>query len=123
MGYWGGFGPCSVYGTGQSGLNQEQQKALDHLDQKFYVENAELNEKIWGKSAELDTILSGPDPDREKAKALQKEINELQNKLAENRIEYEIEARRVIPDARDARGYGKGYGRHMRSYGPGACWY
>jgi Spy/CpxP family protein refolding chaperone len=116
MGYWGGFGRCSVYGTGLRGMTQEQQKALDDLDQKFYAENAELKENIWAKSTELDTILSGPDPDRDKAKALQKEINELQNKLAENRVEYEIEARKVIPDARDARGYGRGYG-------PGACWY
>jgi len=64
----------------------------------------------------------GPDPDREKVKALQKELSDLRAKIDEKRLNYELEARKIIPDDQRAGRYGRGYyGRHMGGYGPGVC--
>ena len=68
----------------------------------------------------MNTLLNAPDPDAEKAKALQKEIIDLRGKMAEKRLDFRLEARKINPDARFGRGYGKGYGRHMKGYGPRA---
>jgi len=136
MGQWDrGPGYSGQYDRGYGNLTEEQASKLDQLDRKFYSETADLSDKIWSKSAELDTLLSSADPDLEKARALQKEINDLRAKLDEKRLNYELEARKVNPDTQFGRGYGRGYGRHMwgqgpgmgrgrhmGGYGPGACW-
>lgn len=132
MGDWDrGPGYSGQYDRGYGNLTEEQASKLDQLDRKFYSETADLGDKIWSKSAELDTLLSSADPDLEKARALQKEINDLRAKMDEKRLNYELEARKVNPDTQSGRGYGRhmwgqgpgmGYGRHMGGYGPGACW-
>jgi len=132
MGYWDRDpGYSGQYDRGYGDLNEEQTNKLDQLDRKFYSETADLGDKIWSKSAELDTLLNSADPDLEKARALQKEINDLRAKLDEKRLNYELEARKVNPDTQFGRGYGRhmwgqgpgmGYGRHMGGYGPDACW-
>ena len=129
MGTWGSG---SEYGRGNYGnLTSEQKSKLDSLDRKFYDESKDLRDQIWTKSRELDSVLNSSDPDLDKVKALQKEINDLRAKLDEKSIDYELEARKVNPDTRFGRGYvhhmwgrgpGMGYGWQMGGYGPGACW-
>ena len=143
MGYGGGFqgGYCGYggyggYGGGYATLTQEQQKELDQLYQKFYGDTVDLRNQMGSKSAELDALLNAPAPDIEKAKTLQGEISDLRAKLAENRLELELKARKIAPDTQRGwgyfggygphmRGYGRymgGYGPDMRGYGPGTCW-
>lgn len=124
MGYWGaGPGHCWEYREGYGNLTEEQRKGLDQLDGKFYSENLKLRDQIWTKSAELDDVLSSPQPDAERAKALQNEISELRSKMADQRLDYELEARKISPDTRMGKGFMRGYGRHERGFGPGACGY
>jgi zinc resistance-associated protein len=93
---------------------------LDKLHQKFHDETAQLRNEIWTKSRELNTLLNSPNPDTEKAKALQKEISDLRAQLAEKRLNFKLEERKIVPEVRFGRGHGKGYyGHHMRGYGPG----
>jgi len=137
MGYRGGGpGYCWQYGRGNENLTEEQSGQLDKLSKKFYDETAQLRNEIWTKSAELNTLLNSSDPDAEKAKALQKEISGLKAKMAEKRINFELEERKITPEVRSGRGYGRGhysshmrgygpstgYSGHMGGYGPGACW-
>ncbi len=132
MGQWDrGPGYSGQYDRGYGNLTEEQASKLDQLDRKFYSETADLSDKIRSKSAELDTLLSSADPDLEKARTIQKEINDLRAKLDEKRLNYELEARKVNPDTQSDRDYGRhmwgrfsgmGYGRHMGGYGPGGCW-
>ena len=132
MGYWDrGPGYSSQYDRGYENLTEEQASKLSQFDKKFYSETANLRDKIWSKSAELDTLLSSADPDLDRLRAIQKEINDLRVKLDEKRLNYELEARKVNPDTQFSRGYGRhmwgrgsgmGYGRHMGGSGPGACW-
>ena len=126
MGYWGGN--PGYYG-GYGNLSPEQRDQLNALDQKFYDETADLRNQMWTKSSELNAILSSANPDLEKAKTLQKEINDLRSKLDEKRLNYELEARKIAPQEQQGQAYaGGGYGYHMRGYGPGmgygpgACW-
>jgi zinc resistance-associated protein len=116
----GGPGSCWRYDRGYSNLTQEQQNALGQLNEKFSNETATLRNDIRAKADEMNTILNAPDPDAEKAKSLQKEIIDLRGKMAEKRLDFRLEARKISPDARFGGGYGKGYGRNMKGYGPRA---
>lgn len=124
----GGPGYCWQDNPGEAELSPDQRNELSKLDQEFYNNTAEVRRQIWNKSDELDVLLNTPDPDPSKAKALQQEISELKAKMAEQRMDYELTARKIAPEGA-ARGYGRGYGRHMRGhgprgggYGPGSCW-
>jgi zinc resistance-associated protein len=136
MGPWGsGPGYHSDYERGYRNLTEEQRTQLEQLDRKFYDETADLRNEIWTKSAELKTLLNSSNPDSEKVRALQKEFSDLRAKLDERRLNYELEARKIRPEPRFGRGYGRGnyghhmrdfdrsmgYGWHMRGYGPGSC--
>jgi zinc resistance-associated protein len=125
MGYWGGD---PGYAARYENLAPEQRIQLDALNQKFYDETANMRDQLWSKSSELDSILSSANPDLEKAQALQKEISELRAKLDEKRLNYELEARKIVPEEQPEGSYAGGYGDHMggfgpgMGYGPGACW-
>lgn len=121
MGWGGGpgYGYCGDYGPGASNITEEQRAKLDTLHKKFYDETAQLRNEMWTKSTELSALLNSPNPDAEKARALQKEITDARTKLAEKRLDFELEERKVAPDVRYGSGYGRGYGGHMRGHGPG----
>jgi zinc resistance-associated protein len=134
--YGGGPGACWNYGRGYGNpgygnraygnLTDEQEKQLDELNQKFFNETASLRNDIWKKTNELNVLMDSPNPDVEKVKALQKELSDLRANMAEKRLSYDLEARKIAPDTRYARPWGYGYGHmmgwgpHMRGYGPGA---
>jgi Spy/CpxP family protein refolding chaperone len=145
MGYGGyGGGPGSCWGNGRGygnpgnsnpsygNLTDEQEKKLDDLNRTFFDETASLRSEIWQKSNALQDMLDSPTPDVEKSKALQKEISDLKAKMAEKRLSYDLEVRKIAPNGPETpygRGYGRGYGRSMMGGGPrfggwgqGACW-
>ena len=136
MGSWDrDYGDRGKYSYGYGTLTEEQRTKLTELDKKFYDETKELRDELWTKSNELNTLLDKENPDIEKAKALQKEINDIRTELDSKVPEYQVEAGKIVPDSRYSRGYGRGYGHHMwgsgpdrgygyhmRGYGPGACW-
>jgi Spy/CpxP family protein refolding chaperone len=117
-----GWGHHMMHSWGRGGLSgdlsEDQRNEISRLDQKYYNETVDLRKKLWTLETELQTVLSSESPDVGKAKSIQKDISDLRAKLDEKRIEYETEARKVVPDATS--GY---YGHHMSGYGPGACWY
>ncbi len=123
-GYWhGGPGDCCQYDRGYENLTKEQRDELDKLRQKYHDQNIELRNQIRSKSAELHELLNSADPDAGKARSLQGEISDLRAKLAQNRLSFELEVRKIAPELRFGRGYGrpygpgKGYG-DQRGYGP-----
>jgi zinc resistance-associated protein len=135
MGSWGRDYDRGPYNNGYGDLTEEQRTKLTELDKKFYDETAELRDDLWKKSTELNSILNNENPDIEKAKALQKEISDLSAELDSKGLEYQVEVRKIVPETRYSRGYGRGYGHHkwgpgpgmgygyhMRDYGPGSCW-
>jgi zinc resistance-associated protein len=127
MGYWDSG---SEYGQGDYGnLTSEQIGRLDALDRKFYEDTRELQDQISDKSRELDIVLNSSEPNFDKAKTLQKEINELQASLNEKGVNNKSEARKIAADQRLGHGYGGWHDRshrgpygHMMDYGRGSCW-
>jgi zinc resistance-associated protein len=123
-GDWGpGPGYCWGNGGNYSQPAPEQSAKLNELDRKFSEEMAGLRDRMWAKSAELDAVLNAPNPDIDKAKALQKEINDLRSAMADNQLNYEVEARKLSGTDAYAGRYGGGYGRGMMGYGRGGCGY
>ena len=122
-----GNGPCWL---GGGNLTNSQQVEMDKLQENFVNDTAKLREEIWNKSTELDTLLDSETPDVNKVKTLQKEISDLQAKMADKRVEFELQARKIAPNARVGRGYGRAYGmgygmgHHYGPYGQGygPCW-
>ena len=92
MGWGGGPGQgyCGDYGPGAGNLTEEQRTKLDTLHKKFYDETAQLRNEMWTKSSELNALLNSPNPDADKARALQKEITGLKSQLAEKRLDFEL---------------------------------
>jgi zinc resistance-associated protein len=130
----GGYGPGyqQGYGPGYSNLTPDQLSKLDQLNHKFYNETVPLRNELWAKSGQLQAMLNSSNPDPGKVQALQKEIGDLRTKLAQERDQYNLEARKIAPGAGYAWGYGRGYygppmGRdygpsYAPGYGPGYCW-
>jgi zinc resistance-associated protein len=128
-----GYGP---YNRGYTDtLTAEQRDQIEALYKKFYDETSQLRNELWTKHNELRETLNATEPDVEKAKALQKEISDLQSTLAQKRIDLEVQESKIAPDTQYSRGYGRGFGGHMMGrgygmghgwnrggYGPGSCW-
>ncbi len=113
-----GMGPGTMmsYDRGYGTITPEQRTQLDQLDRRFYDETADLRKDLWNKSTEFNTVLSTTDPDPEKVKALNKEINDLRGKLNEKSLNHQLEARKVTSDSQLGGGYG---GSRMMGYGAG----
>jgi zinc resistance-associated protein len=109
-----GAGPCWFEGEG---LTDNQKAELDKLHQQFVDDTAKMREEIWNKSAELNTALNAADPDAKKVRTLQREISALKAEMSEQRVNFELEARKIAPNARSGRGSSKGYYGH--GYGMG----
>ncbi|MEW6667942.1 MAG: Spy/CpxP family protein refolding chaperone [Thermodesulfobacteriota bacterium] len=132
-GYGPGYGNCPGYGAWDQNLTDEQRAQIDALHKKFFDSTATLRSQVWAKQGELQAIMSSPNPDVEKAKALQKDLSNLRAQMAQERLSLQLEERKINPDARFGgwgRGHGRGgpgpgmrYGRGMMGgYGPGGCW-
>jgi Spy/CpxP family protein refolding chaperone len=123
-GGWGGWSPgpgaCWQDNGSYGNLTESQNAKLDRLEQKFSNDTAKLRDEIWAKSEELNTVLNAADPDVKEVKALQKEISGLRAEMDRQRIDFELKARKIVPNRSSyARGYSRGYGRHMMGYGGG----
>jgi zinc resistance-associated protein len=119
-GNWaGGPGYCWDDGSASGALTAEQQGKMENLSQKFYDETAQTRDTLWSKMGELNRLFNSENPDAEKAKALQKEISDLRAKMAQARIEFELEERKIAPQDNNRRGSGRGYGPGMRGNGSG----
>jgi hypothetical protein len=104
--------------------------------QKYFDETAAVRSQMVAKRSELNILMNTSNPDLEKAKALEKEINDLRGKMGQERIKLFAEERKINPDARFGAGWGRegikgggfcgggaGYGRGFgRGFGGGPCW-
>ena len=108
--WFGGPGYCWQGYEPYSNLTDSQRAELGKIEQKFYNDTAKLREEIWAKSAELNTILNTANPEAAKVRALQKKISDLRAKLDQQRIDFELETRKVAPNADEVSGYTGGHG-------------
>ena len=122
----GGPGACWRDSGGEA-LSQDQRDKLNALDRKFYDDTQTLRDEIWSKNLEMDKLLNAEAPDEAKINSLQKEINTLRNQMAEKRLNYRLETRKIAPDGtyygNEKRYSGRRGGGYRGNYGPGGgCW-
>jgi zinc resistance-associated protein len=129
MGFWDrDYQYGSMHERGYEGLSDRNRSRMEELDRKYYEETEGLRNQILEKSEELDALLDTPNPEQERVMALQGEISDLRAGLDRKELDYELEARKILPDDRFERGYGRGSGRDhwgrgaSMGYGPGTCW-
>jgi zinc resistance-associated protein len=124
-------------------LTADQKKQLGALYQKHYDDTAAMKTELWAKRGQFRILMNTSNPDIGKLKALQKEISEIQAQLAEKGLEYQLEARKIAPELRYQRGFGRGHGKGFKArkggrggygrgqggygegrgaYGGGPCW-
>ena len=138
----GKYGPGACWNEnrpyGGSNLTEEQQGQLKALHQTHVEATMPIRNKLRAKRAEIRALMLAETLDEAKVRAVQKEINAIQADLADKRIDFQIELRKIDPNAsfagrfagrggkgrrgggRGAQGYeGSGSGS---SWGPGSCW-
>ena len=93
-----------------SNLTAEQKTQIENLLKKFRDDNADTLKQLMTKHFDLNTVLGSDNPDAGKAKAIQKDISELNAKLAQKRIDLYIDMHKINPDAKFGRGMGRGFG-------------
>ena len=119
-----GPGNCWRDQGGNPAVTPEQQQ-LNNLDQKFSNDTSALRNNIWSKQNEMTQLLNGENPDTAKLQTLQKEISTLKGQMADKRLAYRLETRKVAPQGAYGGVYGGGYGRGRGGYGGnrgGSCW-
>ncbi|MBW1911789.1 MAG: Spy/CpxP family protein refolding chaperone [Deltaproteobacteria bacterium] len=99
-------------------LTEEQRNQLKELHQKFFDKTAPTRIEHTAKKAELHILLKTSNPDTGKAKAVQKEISDLEAKLAQERIDLMFEARKISPDLPLGKGFGMSHGPTRGGFGP-----
>jgi len=92
-----------------SNLTTEQREQIRKLHQKFREDNADTLKQLMTKHFDLKTVLSSDKPDLEKAKAIQKEISDLNAKLAQKRIDLYMDVRKINPNAKFGEGMRRGF--------------
>ncbi len=101
-------------------LTDEQVTQLQELRDKYLDETSGIKDEIAKKAIDLRAVLNEEEPDAKKAKAIQKDISDLEAKLDQARIDHIIEAKKINPDCPL---YGRGMMGGMRGFGPGPFGY
>ena len=120
-----GFGVCPWYGAENSTLTTEQRAELGRLHQGFRDETAGIRSELRTKRQQFRDVMRNSNLDPEKARALRQEISALESQVDQKHLEYQLEARKIAPDAQFGCGYGYGHGRgndsgrHMMGHGKG----
>ena len=100
-----------------AGLTDQQIDQLDRAQAKFFEETENLRNDIYQKRLEMRGELAKKDADAAKLNSMQKELSQLEAKLDQKRLNYEIERNKIAPGADQGyarRGYDRGFG--------GYCW-
>ena len=110
-----GYGQEEYYGN----LSADEIAKLNQQHSEFFKATGNIRQKLYEKELALRSELAKDDLDTNKASKLQSEISKLQSNLDQERLNYEIKARKSAPN------YNRGSGDYgtMMGYGPGGGGY
>jgi len=119
MGWGPGYGYPPI-----PNLTAEQSSKIQALQKAYLDETAPLQQDLLKKKIELRSLWLSPNPDQAKITALQKEILNLQSKIAEKGTNLRLEIRKVLTPEQQAQlsFYGPGMGRGMGKMGRMGRW-
>ena len=130
---WGHHGPGQQGDRDGSGgwgndLSDEEMEKLGAQRQAFLKDTEGLRQNLYSKELELKSEMVKPEPDQERASAVQKEISKLRAELDQKHIIHMIQMKKINPNvgSRHAEGGSRGFGRgdrggYGKGYGPGNC--
>jgi len=116
-------GGCRGFG-GQEALNdlsKEQKDEFTTLRQKFIDETYELRASKQQKHQEMRMLMETSTPDRAKLSKLSGDILDIEKKLSEKRIDFQLSAKKISPDLALGSGFGRGHGRCANMGGNRDC--
>lgn len=106
---WCGSGPNSLSFYGVPNLTAEQSEKLAHFQKAHIEETSALRTELSIKRIELNQLLAQPQPQKDEALQLQKEISTLQSQLQQKCLTRQIEMGSILTDEQRARfPYGPG---------------
>jgi len=122
---WGpGMHRGYMYDQGDQGeyydnLSADEIEKLNQQRAEYFEATENIRQALYEKELALRNELAKQDPDTDKASALQSDISKLQSNLDQERLNYEIKARKSAPN------YNRGSGDYgtMMGYGPGGGGY
>ena len=90
-----------AYGTNTwNDLSQEQKDGLTALRQKFIDETYETRSAMMVKHQEMRMLMETSSPDRAKLDTLVQEVTDLRQLLFSKGIDFQLEAKKIAPEAR-----------------------
>jgi len=121
-GYGRGFGAGYGYGyPAVPNLTADQSAKIQALQKAHLDETAPLQQQLLAKRTELRTLWLNPKPDQASIAAKQREILDLQAKLAEKATNLRLETRKVLTPEQQAQ-FGPGMGWGMGKMGRMGRW-
>ncbi len=93
MGQGYGMGP---YSYDAANLTADQAAQMQTLRESFLKEVSPLQSEMFAKKSEMRTLWAGSNPDEVKISTLQKDLLELQGKMQEKRLQFNLEARKIV---------------------------
>lgn len=108
------------------GLNEQQQTALEALKVQQRADRQSLREQIRQQRDAMRKLLESPDVSKQQVLAAQREIHALRGQLAESRVDFLFEAKKVLTqdqfkkllELHQRHGF-KGHHRGKRGWGKG----
>ncbi len=123
MGGWYDRGPGSYAMMDASwgiDLTTEQTQKINALRESHLKEIKPIQDQLYSKSGDLRLLWLAKTPDQEKVLALQKEVRNLRDQLADKMTSFRLEARKVLTPEQLAKVQSsQGMGRHMSRGGAG----
>jgi zinc resistance-associated protein len=93
MGPGYGLGP---YAYGSANLTPEKAAQLQSLYVSFQKDISPLQNELFAKRMEMRTLWTSANPDAAQIAALQKDILALQGQIQEKRLQFNLEARKLL---------------------------
>ncbi len=92
-------------------LSKEQKDEFTVLRQKFIDETYELRTLTHQKHQEMRMLMETSNPDRAKLSKLSGELLDIEKKLNEKQIDFQLSAKKISPEMAFGAGFGRGQGR------------
>ena len=92
---YGGYG-MGPYAYDSTSLSPEKAAQLQTLRESFLKDITPLQSELFAKRTEMRTLWTSASPDQAQIAALQKDMLALQGQLQEKRLQFNLEARKLL---------------------------
>jgi Spy/CpxP family protein refolding chaperone len=113
---------CPDYNLRNEKLTEAQRTQLMQIKEKYTKDTATMREQLQEKRQEMRSLLNSPNPDETKILDLQKQTARLRDQLDQEWIKYNLNIKKIVPDAKIGQAWRNGYHDRMTSDMPmGRC--